>query len=52
VTPPAAPTGPGQPVGHSRRAEREAKRAARKLQRQMRRQEQQEGTQQPAPDAH
>ena len=51
--PPAPPTGPGQPAGHSRRAEREAKRAARKLQRQMRRAEQQEGSQQQtAPDAH
>jgi hypothetical protein len=50
----APPIVPGQPVGHSRRAEREAKRAARKMQRQMRRQEQQqEGTQQQtAPDAH
>ncbi len=49
---PVPPAIAGQPAGHSRRAEREAKRAARKLQRQMRRQEQQEGTQQPAPDAH
>ena len=49
---PVPPTGPGQPVAHSRRAEREAKRAARQLQRQMRRQEQQEGApQQAAPDS-